>query len=174
MGYNTLTTTERKKIEREIKQRSKEIIKSQTSTNTTSSSSSSTSNGNRTTIENSNMNMKLNDDKQTRLDMFLKSIDRALPSDKYSPKTISEEIALYGSLCCQHPQLDAILFWKTYGDQMPILKTMTQRYLATPGTSVPSESAFSRSAYIGRKERSRLTAENLSFTVFLQDKLRSN
>jgi hypothetical protein len=88
MGYSILTTSERTKIEREIKQKSKEIIKPQTSTNTTSTSSLS-SNGNQTTIENSNINMKLNADKQSRLNMFLKSIDQALPSDKYNPKTIS-------------------------------------------------------------------------------------
>jgi hypothetical protein len=50
---------------------------------------------------------------------------------------------------------------------------MAQRYLPTPGTSVTSESAFSSSVYIARKERTRLSPDNLSYTVFLQDKLRS-
>jgi hypothetical protein len=69
--------------------------------------------------------------------------------------------------------MDALTFWKTHGEQMPLLKAMAQRYLATPGTSVASESAFSVSAYIARKERARLSPENLSYTVFLKDKLRS-
>jgi hypothetical protein len=56
---------------------------------------------------------------------------------------------------------------------MSLLKTMAQRYLPTPGTSVTSESAFSSSVYIARKERTRLSPDNLSYTVFLQDKLRS-
>ncbi len=48
--------------------------------------------------------------------------------------------------------MDALCFWKTYGDQMPLLKIMTQEYLATPATSVASESAFSSSFYVARKE----------------------
>lgn len=166
-----MSTQERTTIEREIKQKHKEFVKPQASSNTTSSSSLNT---NQKLIENSNINMKSNEDRQTRLNMFLKSIDQALPPKKCTSKTISEEIALYGSLCRQNPTLDAIVFWKAYGNQMPIMKTMAQRYLATPSTSVPSESAFNRSAYIGRKERARLTPENLAYTVFVQDKLRTN
>lgn len=70
--------------------------------------------------------------------------------------------------------MDVLVFWKTFGDQIPLLKDMAQRYLGTPATSVRSESAFSSSAYIGRKERARLSPENLCYTVFVQDKLRSS
>ena len=62
-------------------------------------------------------------------------------------------------------------FWQIHGGQLPLLKKMAEYYLSTPGTSVPAESAFSFSAYVGRKERARLSPENLSFTVFLRDKL---
>ena len=55
--------------------------------------------------------------------------------------------------------------------KLPILASFARRFLATPETSVPSESAFSTPSYLGRKERSRLTPENLSITVFLKDKL---
>ncbi len=48
---------------------------------------------------------------------------------------------------------------------------MAQCYLSASATSVPSESAFSVSAHYGRKERSRLSAENLAMSVFLKDKL---
>ena len=87
--------------------------------------------------------------------------------------TIAEEISTYGSLARKNVGLDAIRFWKDYGNQMPILRMKAQYYLATPGTSVPSECAFSRSAYIGRKERSRLGPANLCYSVFLRDKLQS-
>jgi hypothetical protein len=45
---------------------------------------------------------------------------------------------------------------------------MAKQLVNTPATSVASESAFSTSAYVGRKERSRLSIENLASTVFLK------
>ena len=48
---------------------------------------------------------------------------------------------------------------------------MTIRFLATPATSVPSESAFSTASYLLRKQRSRLSPLNLSYSVFLKDKM---
>lgn len=108
------------------------------------------------------------------LTLFLKSVNDEIISDKFDPKTISEEIALYGSLCKKNKSEDAITFWQLHGQQMPMLKVVAQKYLSTSGTSVPSESAFSCSAYIGRKERARLSPENLSYTVFLKDKLESS
>jgi len=63
------------------------------------------------------------------------------------------------------------IFWQSYGQQFSILSKLAQKMLSTPSTSVPSESCFSKSAFLGRKERSRLTGENLSSSVFLQDKV---
>lgn len=182
MGYSVLTTNERTKIERQLKQNSKEQVKSQgsavassTSTSCTSTSSASTSSTtqSKTSTCQTPVNTKPKNEK-SRLNLFLNSIDRNVPSESLTPKTISEEISLYGFLCKKYPTMDALSFWKTYGDQIPLLKAMAQRYLATPGTSVASESAFSKSSYVGRKERARLSLENLSYTVFLQDKLRSS
>jgi hypothetical protein len=65
----------------------------------------------------------------------------------------------------------ATTFWKTYGQNFPELGKLTRRLLCAPATSVPSESAFSVSAYLGRKERARLTEENLASSVFLKDKV---
>ncbi len=113
-------------------------------------------------------------EKVNRLDLFLKSINKSVPLDKWEAKTITEEIALYGTLSKKHVKTNALTFWKTFGDQMPLLKVLAQQYLATPSTSVAAESAFSKSAYVGRKERARLSPENLSYTVFLQDKLKSS
>ena len=48
---------------------------------------------------------------------------------------------------------------------------MAIRFLATPATSVPSESAFSTASYLLRKQRSRLSPMNLSHSVFLKDKM---
>ena len=73
------------------------------------------------------------------------------------------------------PSVASVLkFWKEHYIQLPLLSNLAKVHLAACGTSVPSESAFSCSAYVGRKERSRLSPENLSYTVFLKDKLDRN
>jgi hypothetical protein len=65
----------------------------------------------------------------------------------------------------------ATTFWRTYGDTFSIFKGLAKKMLSTPATSVPSESCFSISSFLGRKERARLTGENLSSRVFLKDKI---
>jgi hypothetical protein len=45
---------------------------------------------------------------------------------------------------------------------------MARQLVCTPATSVPAECAFSISAYVGRKERARLSVKNLSTTMFLK------
>jgi hypothetical protein len=65
----------------------------------------------------------------------------------------------------------ATLFWQTYGQHLSMLGKLAKKMLSTPATSVPSESCFSVSAFLGRKERARLTGENLSSSVFLKDKI---
>ncbi len=68
-------------------------------------------------------------------------------------------------------ETSAMTFWKQYGDHLPLLSKIARKLLCMPATSVPSESAFSLSAYLGRKERARLSDENLSSSVFLKDKM---
>jgi hypothetical protein len=63
------------------------------------------------------------------------------------------------------------LFWQTHGHVFTILTKLAKKFLATPATSVASESCFSISSHLGRKERSRLTGTNLSSSVFLKDKI---
>ncbi|CAF4103035.1 unnamed protein product [Rotaria sp. Silwood2] len=65
----------------------------------------------------------------------------------------------------------AKIFWKAHKDRLPLLTHLAKIHLSACATSVPSESAFSQSAFIGRKERSRITGENLAYSVFLKDKL---
>lgn len=71
-------------------------------------------------------------------------------------------------------RLDATLstlLWQAHGSRFTILTKLAKTFLATPATSVASESCFSLSSYFGRKERSRLTGGNLSLSVFLKDKI---
>lgn len=63
------------------------------------------------------------------------------------------------------------VFWKQYSIDLPLLSDMARCYLSAPATSVQSESAFSISAHYARKERARLSADNLAMAVFLKDKL---
>lgn len=168
-----MTNKERSIVERKLKQKHKDLVRSQ-SFNTTTTTSSTTDNINQFSNIESRTNSIDKNDHQLRFASFFKSIKKNVVDNKWLPKTISEEISLYSSLCLKNLGSDALIFWKNFGNQMPILKAMAQQYLGTPATSVPSESAFSRSAYIGRKERARLSPENLSYTMFVQDKLRSS
>ncbi|CAF5169532.1 unnamed protein product, partial [Rotaria magnacalcarata] len=47
----------------------------------------------------------------------------------------------------------AIVFWRTSGETFSILKGIAKKMLSTPATSVPSESCFSTSSALARKER---------------------
>ena len=80
--------------------------------------------------------------KPTLMDKFLIPVDKNLQVNKSRSPTISEEIAAYGTLARKNLAMGATRFWKQYGNQMPILKLQARQYLATPGTSVPSEFAF--------------------------------
>jgi hypothetical protein len=90
---------------------------------------------------------------------------------------INEEIK-YFKLAAQEFHLSikpspssSITFWKIYKDRLPLLTHLAKIHLSACGTSVPSEAAFSISAYTARKERARLSGENLAYSVFLKDKV---
>ncbi|CAF1237657.1 unnamed protein product [Adineta ricciae] len=151
-------------VERHLKQKNRDQTNSQPTTTMSSSTSTSSS----STNENSSIR------KPDLLQIFLKSVGKHAPTRSVFPKTLSEEFTNYAHFCKNEKAEEAVSFWRKHGEQMPLLKALAQQYLATPGTSVPSESAFSTSAYVGRKERARLSPENLSYTVFLKDKLQSS
>ena len=62
-------------------------------------------------------------------------------------------------------------FWQQNRNELKSLSKMALDYLVCPATSVPSESAFSIASYLLRKQRSRLTPDNLCYSMFLKDKL---
>jgi hypothetical protein len=163
-----MTTNERSKVERDLKQRLKGPSVNQLSSSINESSAVKSTN--RTSVHEPTSGTQ----KQTpsSMEKFLVSVDKNLQMNKSRSPTISEEIATYAVLARKNVTTDASRFWKQHGNQMPLLTAQARYYLSTPGTSVPSESAFSHSAYIGRKERSRLSPENLGYTIFLKDKLR--
>ena len=114
------------------------------------------------------------------MDLFNESIGESLEEnrrDVNKKATIVEELFNYRKLVVQFnskrkPDASScVLFWQTYGHTFLILKQVAKQMLNTPATSVPSESCFSLSSFSGRKERARLTGENLSSSVFLKDKI---
>lgn len=110
---------------------------------------------------------------------FLQSVghDSSVSRDKRS--TLVDEFRRYRLLASKatdstDDHTSALQFWSMHGGGLPLLSSLARRFLATPGTSVPSETAFSVSSFIDRKERCRLTPENLSATMFLRDKILSS
>ena len=67
--------------------------------------------------------------------------------------------------------LDTVEFWYHNARKLEKLYKLANKYLITSATSIPSEQAFSVASYIGKKQRTRLTPENLYMSVFLKDKL---
>lgn len=97
--------------------------------------------------------------------------------DENKKATMSDDIHNYRKSVVQFnlthkpDATSSTLFWQTYGQNFSILSKLAKKMLSTPATSVPSESCFSMSSYLGRKERARLTADNLCSSVFLKDKI---
>lgn len=65
-------------------------------------------------------------------------------------------------------------FWQKNQPDLPLLSKMAFKYLVSSATSVASESAFSTASYLLRKQRSRLSPNNLCYTMFLKDKMNEN
>jgi hAT family protein len=83
--------------------------------------------------------------------------------------TINQELAKLSSI--PKDDYDCATFWREYSNAMPNLAILARKYLSISATSVPSESAFSVSNYILRKNRLALTSRNVKYTMFLKDKL---
>ena len=94
--------------------------------------------------------------------------------------TINEELRAYKKSVIefynqQMPTASSSLnFWQKNYIHFPILSQFARLHLSTPGTSIASESAFSISSYVARKERARLSSDSLSFAMFMKDKIMSN
>ena len=111
---------------------------------------------------------------------FLTTIGKTQSSVARStlPPSLHDGLAIYRSLANREfidivegkKMPDVNQFWEAHGGRLRILKGLAKKHLISPATSVPSESAFSCAAYIGRKQRSRLSSHNLGLSMFLRDK----
>lgn len=171
-----MSEADRKSIEYRIK----EIYENETKNRNQlpSSSSSSMSSNSPTIASNWNSVRSRNKPKKklSAIEDFLQSIGEIVVTEeeKSGRAVIVEEIHNYRSLMIKfiknHTKkaMSCFTFWQTYEFTLPFLFSLAKRYLCTPATSVPSESAFSISSYVARKERSRLSAQNLEMTMFLK------
>ena len=114
--------------------------------------------------------------KVTTMEAFLITIGDTSTSTLASKKraSIVEEIYNYRLLVDKfnHDRMPsvsaAVDFWKIYQNVLPSIFNLARELICTPATSVASEAAFSIAAFAARKERSRLSAENLSTVIFLK------
>lgn len=61
-------------------------------------------------------------------------------------------------------------FWNEHKNEWPILADFIRKLNIMTATSVPSESSFSIAGYAERKQRSRLSAKNLKYSMVVRDK----
>ncbi len=189
MGYRTLSETDKRSIEYDIKQMyeneminranpsSSSSISINLQTSGTSKATTTTRTTTTSTSTNSTSSSTLNTTKKlTAMEEFLEAIGQDIVSqgDTSTRATIVDEIYSYRSLISKYinknkgKTLSCLTFWKAHEFTLPYMFSLAKRYVCTPATSVPAEAAFSVSSYVARKERSRLSAQNLQQTMFLK------
>lgn len=83
--------------------------------------------------------------------------------------TIEQELSKLSSIPKDNYQFDS--FWQDYGKELPLLTMIARKYLSIPSSSVPSESAFSTTNYMVRKNRQGLSSKSITYSMFLKDKI---
>ncbi|CAF4974750.1 unnamed protein product, partial [Rotaria sp. Silwood1] len=159
-AISVMTNTEINTLENEIKY----IIRHKTSNSSTQASSTTSSNT--TGLSRTEKNFK-----KSLLNYFVDSLadedsQQVKKQSSTSKKLLSDEFKTYKKLAGDYvstspDSYNPVQFWKENKSLLPNLTPLAQKYLASPSTSTKSESAFSISAYYGRKQRARLSSENL-------------
>ncbi|CAF1261123.1 unnamed protein product [Rotaria magnacalcarata] len=173
-GFSALSDPEKRLIEQNIK-----ILAANETLETTEAAATALPNTT-TAMKMSNKVNRHEKSSRTAMDMFNESIGELTQETTCDPNkksTIIDDIRSYRTYAAQFnlkhkpDASSSTVFWKIYGKHFSILGKLANKMLNVPATSVPSESCFSVSNFIGRKERTRLTGENLSSSVFLKDKI---
>ena len=176
-GFSICNDREKRSIEQVIKGMA---IESFSNTNLKSTYALSTMNSTNHTRTSFQSNQK---SKRSAIDAFNESVGDIMHLDSIGVEemdqrsTIVDDIRNYRAIMTRFivkhklDESSATTFWDRYGTHFPLLGQLARKLLCATATSVPSESAFSLSAFLGRKERARLTEENLSSSIFLKDKV---
>ncbi|CAF5196379.1 unnamed protein product, partial [Rotaria magnacalcarata] len=164
-GFAALTEIERRSVEQTIK-KSVADQASHSSISVPNTLSITTTTANSANKPNANRNVKRN-----AMDLFNESVGDIQYGENGENESkraaIINEFYHYRKYVIEFNEkhkLDAgsaIVFWRTYGETFSILKGIAKKMLSTPATSVPSESCFSTSSALARKERARLSGEHL-------------
>ena len=97
-------------------------------------------------------------------------------SEKGTTKSLSkiteEEVMSYRLTGCIPVDENPLAWWRSNEYKYPRIAKLARRYLAVPGTSVPSERVFSTAGDIVTASRSRLLAENVDKLIFLQKNMK--
>ena len=62
------------------------------------------------------------------------------------------------------------MWWKAYGPQFPHIMEIAQKYLAIPGSSIPSKQLFPKAGELISWRRSQLKPKNIDMFLFLNKK----
>lgn len=65
---------------------------------------------------------------------------------------------------------NAMNWWKSQKNELPVLSILAKRYLCIPGTSVPAERVFSTAGDIVKAQRSVLRPDHVVQLIFLKKK----
>ncbi len=91
-------------------------------------------------------------------------------STKFVVKMAEKEVNLFRAVDCISLDADPLKWWKTHEHLDSHIAMLACRYLAVPGTSVPSEKVFSTAGDIVTSSRSVLSTENVDILIFLKKK----
>lgn len=94
------------------------------------------------------------------------------PRTRSADEVAEEEMNLYKLADCIPTDGNPLRWWKKHHSSYPHLAILAQRYLAVPGTSVPSERVFSTAGDIVTASRSILSAENVDILIFLKKNMK--
>lgn len=196
LGFGVLSRSERRSVERDLQELHDEVVLNSSDVTTDESNDQSPSmvNSQRSSKKSkmstvgifmdslhkkdkSMLSSKSNDTKSTMNDEI--STYRLLAQKEYNLLVHGDKDPNTVSIYVQNDLLTHLFlliifqmqFWKIHQHELKMLSTLAARFLATPATSVPSESAFSTASYLLRKQRSCLSPLNLSFSLFLKDKM---
>ena len=80
---------------------------------------------------------------------------------------LETELTLYFTEDVEAEDVDPVMWWKANEPRYPKMAKQARRYLAVPGTSIPSERVFSISGPVVSKHRCSLAHSNVDALVFL-------